>query len=90
MQNAQIFYQTSEWSKKKKIIEKLFQEINTNSGLGSYGLKEVIEMLRNNIAAMVVISDDINMSRIEKKCKRCSHVEEELMNKVKELQEKQQ
>ena len=30
----------------KKIIEKLFQEINTNSGLGSYGLKEVIEMLK--------------------------------------------
>ena len=77
--------------RRKKIIEKLFQEINTNSGLGSYGLKEVIEMLRNNIAAMVVISDDINMSRIEKKCKRCSHVEEEfLLNKVKELQEKQQ
>ena len=55
----------------KKIIEKLFQEINTNSGLGSYGLKEVIEMLKNNIASMIVVSDDINMSRIEKTCKRC-------------------
>ena len=72
----------------KKIIEKLFQEINTNSGLGSYGLKEVIEMLRNNIAAMVVISDDINMSRIEKKCKRCSHVEEELIEQGKRIARK--
>ena len=52
----------------KKIIEKLFQEINTNSGLGSYGLKEVIEMLKKNVAGMVIISDDINMSRIEKTC----------------------
>ena len=74
----------------KKIIEKLFQEINTNSGLGSYGLKEVIEMLRNNIAAMVVISDDINMSRIEKNVKDVHMWKKSLLNKVKELQEKQQ
>jgi len=72
----------------KKIIEKLFQEINTNSGLGSYGLKEVIEMLENNIAGMVIISDDINMSRIEKKCKRCSNIEDELIEQGKRIARK--
>ncbi len=72
----------------KKIIEKLFQEINTNSGLGSYGLKEVIEMLKNNIAEMVVVSDDINMSRIEKTCKRCSTVEDELIEQGKRISRK--
>jgi peptide chain release factor subunit 1 len=72
----------------KKIIEKLFQEINTNTGLGSYGLKEVIEMLKKNIAGMVIISDDINMSRIEKTCKRCSNVEEELIEQGKRISKK--
>jgi len=72
----------------KKIIEKLFQEINTNSGLGSYGLKEVIEMLKNNIAGMIIISDDINMSRIEKTCKRCSNVEDELVEQGKRIARK--
>ena len=72
----------------KKMIEKLFQEINTNSGLGSYGLKEVIEMLKNNIAGMVIISDDINMSRIEKTCKRCSNVEDELIEQGKRIARK--
>lgn len=72
----------------KKIIEKVFQEINTNSGLGSYGLKEVIEMLKNNIANMVVVSDDINMSRIEKTCKRCSNVEDELIEQGKMIARK--
>ena len=72
----------------KKIIEKLFQEINTNSGLGSYGLKEVIEMLKNNIAGMVIISDDINMSRIQKTCKRCSNVEDELIEYGKRISRK--
>ena len=72
----------------KRIIEKLFQEINTNSGLGSYGLKEVIEMLKSNIAAMIIISDDIHMSRIEKTCKRCSNVEDELIEQGKRIARK--
>jgi peptide chain release factor subunit 1 len=72
----------------KKIIEKLFQEINANTGLGSYGLKEVIEMLKNNIAGMIIISDDINMSRIEKICNRCSNVEEELIEQGKRILKK--
>ena len=72
----------------KKIIEKLFQEINSNTGLGSYGLKEVIEMLKKNIAGTVIISDDINMSRIEKTCKRCSNIEEELIEQGKRIARK--
>ena len=72
----------------KKIIEKLFQEINTNTGLGSYGLNEVIEMLRNNIAGTIIISDDLNMSRIEKTCKRCSNVEEEFIEQGKRIARK--
>jgi len=72
----------------KKIIEKLFQEINANTGLGSYGLKEVIEMLKNNIAGTIIISDDINMSRIEKICKRCSNMEEELIEQGKRIARK--
>ncbi len=72
----------------KKIIEKVFQEINTNSGLGSYGLKEVIDMLKNNIADMVVVSDDINMNRIEKTCKRCSKIEDELVEQGKMISRK--
>ena len=37
---------------------------------------------------MVVISDDINMSRIEKTCKRCSNVEEELIEQGKRISKK--
>ncbi|MBT3762091.1 MAG: peptide chain release factor 1, partial [Candidatus Nitrosopelagicus sp.] len=72
----------------KKIIERLFQEINTNTGLGSYGLKEVIEMLKNNIAGTIIISDDINMSRIEKTCKRCSNIDDEFIEQGKRIARK--
>ena len=40
-------------------------------------------MLKDNIAGTVIISDDINMSRIEKICKRCSNIEEELIEQGK-------
>jgi len=37
---------------------------------------------------MVIISDNINTSRIEKTCKRCSHVEEELIEQGKRIARK--
>ena len=65
----------------KKIIEKLFQHINSNTGLGSYGLKEVIEMLKNNIAEKVIITDDTELYRIEIKCKRCQSITEDIVER---------
>ena len=67
----------------KKIIEKLFQQINNNTGLGSYGLKEVLEMLKNNIADTVIITDDTELYRLEIKCKRCQNISEEIVELVK-------
>ena len=67
----------------KKIIEKLFQQINNNTGLGSYGLKEVLEMLKNNIVDTIIITDDIELYRLEIKCKRCQNITEEIVERVK-------
>ena len=72
----------------KKIIEKLFQHINSNTGLGSYGLKEVIEMLKNNIAEMVIITDDTELYRIEIKCKRCQSLTEDIVERQKMIRRK--
>ena len=35
--------------------EKLFQQINSNSGLGSYGLKEVIDYLKYNMLLLKLL-----------------------------------
>ena len=67
----------------KKIVEKLFQQINNNTGLGSYGLKEVLEMLKNNVAETVIITDDTELYRLEMKCKRCQNITEEIVERVK-------
>jgi len=67
----------------KKIIEKLFQQINNNTGLGSYGLNEVLEMLKNNIADTIIITDDTELYRLEIKCKKCGNITEEIIERVK-------
>ena len=65
----------------KKIVEKLFREINSHSGLGMYGLKDVIELLKNNVVDTLIITDDTNLHRIEVKCKRCQNVQEEIVER---------
>ena len=70
LQSHLKFYLILEWLKKKKLLRNLFQQINNNTGLGSYGLNEVLEMLKNNIADTIIITDDTELYRLEIKCKK--------------------
>jgi len=65
----------------KKLVEDLFREINGNSGKGSYGLQEVIEYLKNNVVQTLIITDNTNLHRVEGKCKRCQHIQEEIVER---------
>ncbi len=65
----------------KKLVEDLFREINSHSGKGSYGLQEIIEYLKNNVVKTLIITDDTNLHRVEGKCKRCQHIQEEIVER---------
>ena len=65
----------------KKIIEELFKHINTHTGLGAYGLKEIINLQKNNIVDKLIITDNTNLHRIEAKCKRCQNITEEIVER---------
>lgn len=67
----------------KNLVEKLFREINSHSGLGTYGLKEIIGLLKNNVVDTILITDDINLYRLEVKCKRCQATQEEILERQK-------
>ena len=62
----------------KKMVDSLFFEINKLSGLGSYGLKEVITHLKNRAVKTVIITDDTGLSRIEAVCRRCGNTQEKI------------
>lgn len=70
-------------SEEKKLVEKLFREINSHSGLGVYGLKDVIGLLKNNVVDTLLVTDDTNLYRLEVKCRRCNHIQEEILERQK-------
>ncbi len=65
----------------KKLVEDLFREINSHSGKGAYGLNEIIEYLKNNVVQTLIITDNTNLYRIEGVCKRCQHLQEEIIER---------
>ena len=66
----------------KKLVEDLFRHINSHSGLGVYGLKDIIELLQNNVVDTLIITDDTNLHKIEAKCRRCQNMQEAIVERV--------
>jgi len=66
----------------KKLVEDLFRQINSHSGLGVYGLKDIIELLQNNVVDTLIITDDTNLHKIEGKCRRCQNLQEAIVERV--------
>ncbi|RNJ75329.1 MAG: peptide chain release factor 1 [Nitrosopumilus sp. H13] len=65
----------------KKLVESLFREINSHSGLGAYGLQEIIGYLKNNVVKTLIITDDTDLHRVEGRCGRCQHTQEEILER---------
>ena len=72
----------------KKMVEELFKHINNNSGLAAYGLKEIINLLKNNVVSQIIITNDIDLHRIEIKCKRCNNITEEIVERLQVIPKK--
>ena len=65
----------------KKLVDDLFRHINSRTGLGTYGLKEVTKLLKNNVVQTLIITDDTNLYRLEIKCKRCQNIQEIILER---------
>lgn len=65
----------------KQLVDELFRHINSHIGLGTYGLKEVIRLLQNNVVQTLIITDDTNLYRLEVKCKRCQNTQETIVER---------
>jgi len=72
----------------KKLVDGLFGEINRQTGLGSYGLDEVVAHLKNKAVKVAIITDDTDLYRIDVKCRRCGHHQEETVKTVDVIQTK--
>ena len=73
----------------KKLVQKFLFEVNKQGGLAVYGLPRVIEALQKASADVVLVSDDVDMVRLDATCKKCGTAKSGTVPALKKIQERQ-
>jgi peptide chain release factor subunit 1 len=74
----------------KKLVQKFLAEVNKQGGLAVYGLPRVLEALQKAAAEVVLVTDDLDMVRLEAKCKKCGTVKQEVVQGATKVQKRQE
>ncbi|MHB9160337.1 MAG: peptide chain release factor aRF-1 [Nitrosotalea sp.] len=74
----------------KKLVDKLFNDIHFSRGLATYGLNEIIDLLKRNVVATILITDDTNLRKLDITCRRCQHLQSEIIDRVKVISRTQE
>jgi peptide chain release factor subunit 1 len=67
----------------KRLVEKLFHDVHLTNGLATYGLKEIIDLVQRNVVDTILITDDTNLRKVDITCKRCQHIQSEILERSK-------
>lgn len=70
----------------KKLVQFFLGEINKQGGLAIYGLPRVIDSLQRGNVDVVLVSDDVNMTKILMRCKKCGTPKEEMVSNQDKIQ----
>jgi peptide chain release factor subunit 1 len=81
LDKAQDVLQEYRLIEEKRLVRKLFDEINSNRGLAIYGMQEVIDTLKSGAVDTVLVNDNINKVRVVVRCKRCGNEQEAIVNR---------
>ena len=73
----------------KKLVQKFLFEANKQGGLAVYGLPRVIEALQKASTEVVLVSDDLDMVKLEARCKKCGTLKSETVLATKRIHQRQ-
>lgn len=74
----------------KKLVQKFLGEVNRQGGLAVYGLPRVLDALGRASTEVVLVSDDLNMLKLEARCKKCGTVKEQVVQAQDKVRAKQE
>lgn len=74
----------------KKLVKRFMSEVHSESGLGIYGLIDIIKALQNGAVDLVIVTDDVSIVRITSRCKKCGYSSEKFIDKNKVFAGKQE
>ena len=64
----------------KKLVKKFMSEVYSGKGLGIYGLNDVVDKLKSGITDLIIVTDDINLIRLEIICNKCNNTIEKIVD----------
>jgi peptide chain release factor subunit 1 len=70
----------------KKVMQKFMSEITSDSGLATYGIKEVEKGLNYGAVDMLIISEELDRYRAKLECSNCGYTEHRII-KEKEFED---
>jgi len=73
----------------KRLVQKFLAEVNKQMGLAVYGLPRVMDALQKASAEVVLVSEDLDMMRIDAACRKCGTVRSETVPAAKKVQQRQ-
>ena len=74
----------------KRLVQKFLAEVNKQVGLAVYGLPRVMDALQKASAEVVLVSEDLDMVRIDATCRKCGTVKSETVAAAKKVQRRQE
>jgi peptide chain release factor subunit 1 len=74
----------------KRLVQKFLAEVNKQAGLAVYGLPRVMDALQKASAEVVLVSEDLDMMRIDATCRKCGTVKSETVAAAKKVQQRQE
>ncbi len=57
----------------KNIINKFIGEASKDYGLAIYGLDNVLATLKNNSASSIIVSEELDLNRLQFRCRKCGY-----------------
>jgi peptide chain release factor subunit 1 len=87
---AQDVLQEYRLIEEKRLVQRLLREVHSDKGLVTYGLNDVITALQAGAAEMILVTDNMRKIRLKVVCKRCNTKSENIVDRDKLIQTKQE
>jgi peptide chain release factor subunit 1 len=90
VEKASDVLQNVRFVEEKKLVQRFLMEINKPNGLAIYGLPRIMAALEKANVETVLVSDDVNTTRIRMTCKNCKTPKEEMVANQRRMQTMQE
>ena len=73
----------------KKLVQRFLREVNADSGLAIYGIKDILASLKRSAVETILVNDDVDLVYLKSSCKNCGNVTEKFVSRSQRVGEKQ-